>query len=225
MVMTPQLLLEYLVRIGVLLLCLPIHEYAHAKAAHAYGDDTAAEQGRLTLNPLRHLDPIGAISMIALGIGWAKPVPINPRKFKNPRFDFVVVSLAGPFSNLLLATASMVLDKLTRMLLILHPEWTLLLGVRLIFYYGTVLNVMLAVFNLLPIPPLDGSRLLGVVLPKKIYYVLLKYEWVSMLVIFVLLFLGVLDVPMNFLVNALLQVLNFLTSFMNLLFHFLMKGF
>ena len=219
MVITPELFLQYVVRIGVLLFCLPVHEYAHAKAAYIYGDSTAAVRGRLSLNPVRHLDPIGSISMVALGIGWAKPVPVNSINFKNPKLDFAIVSLAGPFSNILLGLLCMIFYKLTAIFFFFNTSWIFLETIELIFYYGASINIMLAVFNLLPIPPLDGSRLVTAVLPHKIYTAALRYEWIGMLAVMVLLFFGVLDAPLNFLTNALFKFLDFITSFIDMFFN------
>ena len=164
------------------LVALTVHEYSHAYAAYKLGDDTAKNFGRLTLNPIKHIDPLGAICMIFLRVGWAKPVPINMRNFKEPRRGFAITALAGPASNLIMAFASA---------LLYCASYALLRDVRfesrnfmfnlaenslLFLYIFHSLNIGLAVFNLLPIPPLDGSRLLGLLLPPKIYYTILQNE-------------------------------------------------
>ncbi len=137
-----------------LLFALTVHEYAHGRVAYALGDPTPARAGRLTLNPLSHLDPLGTIALFLFHFGWAKPVPINPYYFRHPRRDIVLVSLAGPGANLLTAIAAgIILKILTRVGYIYNPLWYMVL-------YTMDINVILAMFNLIPIPPLDGSKIL-----------------------------------------------------------------
>ena len=164
------------------LIALTVHEYCHAYAAYRLGDDTAKNLGRLTLNPIKHIDPIGAICMIFLRVGWAKPVPINMRNFKEPRKGFAITAAAGPLSNLVLAFASALIYLVTFALLrdvkfaSANFGYTLATNTLSFLYIFHSLNIGLAIFNLLPIPPLDGSRLLGLILPPKIYYTILQNE-------------------------------------------------
>ncbi|MFH1551148.1 MAG: site-2 protease family protein [Planctomycetota bacterium] len=142
-----------LVRVPVVLVALSFHEFSHAFAAFKCGDDTAKYNGRLTLNPLAHLDPIGTLCLMFAPIGWAKPVPVNPMNFRNPRKDDIKVSLAGPGSNFLLAIASFILLKL---LLVTFAEPVPVLVMML--YISLIINFALMLFNLLPLFPLDGSH-------------------------------------------------------------------
>lgn len=176
-----------------LLLCLPImflslslHETAHGFAAYKLGDPTAKNLGRLTLNPIKHLDPIGFLCMILAGFGWAKPVPINTRNFKKPRRDIALTSIAGPLSNLILAFIFIIIfrfaeEPLARMIYSSNmiagrfPE-RLAYYAYVLLYLAIQLNINLAVFNLLPIPPLDGSKILYMFLPPKVYFKIAPYE-------------------------------------------------
>lgn len=164
------------------LIALTVHEYCHGYVAYRLGDDTARNMGRLTLNPLKHLDPIGVICMIFFRIGWAKPVPINPRHFRNPKRDFAISAAAGPLSNLILGFISAFVYLLVFALTkdIAFPSknfayYSLVNTINFLYIFHAV-NVGLGLFNLLPIPPFDGSRLLNVVLPAKIYFSIMKYE-------------------------------------------------
>ena len=164
------------------LIALTVHEYSHAYAAYRLGDDTAKNLGRLTLNPIKHIDPVGAICMIFLHFGWAKPVPINMRNFKEPRGGFAITAAAGPLSNLILAFVSALLYLLTFALVrdmtfeSKNFAYNLIDTTLTFIWLFHSINIGLAIFNLLPIPPLDGSRLLGLILPPKIYYTVLRYE-------------------------------------------------
>ncbi len=164
------------------LITLTVHEYAHAFAAYKFGDDTAKNYGRLSLNPIKHLDPIGAICMLLFRIGWAKPVPINPRNFKDPKKGFAISALAGPLANIILAFIFSGIYFFTYYMLkdVRFEEGSFWLslaqnGLDFLFIFFSV-NVGLGIFNLLPIPPFDGSRLLNVVLPPKAYFGIMKYE-------------------------------------------------
>ena len=163
------------------LIALTAHEYCHGYAAYRLGDPTAKSLGRLTLNPIRHLDPIGALCMILFHFGWAKPVPINPRYFKNPKKGFAIVALAGPAINLILSFLSAG-AYLLLWALVKDVAFTSELGFNvaknglLFLFIFHSLNLGFALFNLIPIPPLDGSRLLSVILPPKQYFGLMRYE-------------------------------------------------
>lgn len=163
------------------LIALTVHEYSHGYAAYRMGDPTAKNLGRLTLNPLHHIDPFGTLCMILFRFGWAKPVPINPRYFKKPKKGFAIVALAGPLSNLILSFFSAGAYLLTNALLkdvAFESELWLTVAKNFILFLSIFysLNLGLAIFNLLPIPPLDGSRLLNVILPQKYYFGLMRYE-------------------------------------------------
>ena len=177
------LLIIFLMWLPIILLSLSFHEASHAFIAYKLGDPTARNFGRVTLNPLKHLDPIGFIAMLTIGFGWAKPCPVNTRNFRNPKKGFALSSLAGPVSNMILAlgfTVLMAIFYLVYLIFVIArglAEPPVFAGyIKLFLYYGIYLNISLAIFNFLPVPPLDGSRILGLILPDKVYYAFLKYE-------------------------------------------------
>jgi Zn-dependent protease len=167
-----------LVAIPSILVAATVHEYAHAYSAFKLGDPTAKAEGRLTLNPLKHIDPLGAICMILFRFGWSKPVPINEYNFEKRELYTAIVALAGPLSNLFLAF-------LTGLLFRILPSDTDLLIVYLLYSFATI-NVALAVFNLLPIPPLDGHKIVRAILPLKLRYYWEKLEKYSIILILLL---------------------------------------
>lgn len=154
-----------------ILIAIVLHELAHGYAAYLLGDPTAKERGRLTLNPIAHIDILGFLMLIFAGFGWAKPVPINPRYFKNRKLGTVLVSLAGPFTNFLIAITTVIVSTI----LIRHNLLTNQIVVKIIFYI-ILYNIVLGVFNLLPFPPLDGSKVLASLLPTKYEIMFYKYE-------------------------------------------------
>ena len=162
------------IRLIVALIALPIHECAHGYAAYRMGDNTAQRQGRLTLNPLAHLDPIGTFAIILFGFGWAKPVQINPLNFENPKKGMMLSSLAGPMSNIGLAFLAMVLYKLSYIPAVLGYSGAFLSTVETFLLYMISINITLGVFNLIPIPPLDGSRIATYFLPQRIYFKIMQ---------------------------------------------------
>jgi Zn-dependent protease len=184
---------ELAIQIPVFLLALTIHEFAHGWLANRLGDPTARLQGRLTLNPLAHLDPIGTLAIVLIHFGWAKPVPVDYRNLKRPRRDMMLVAAAGPASNLLLAIACAFCYRMIPWAAA-GLEWAwLLLPVRAMLRTGVWVNVILAVFNLLPIPPLDGSRVVSGFLPLRHAISYSRLEPYGFVIIFLLFFTGIMD--------------------------------
>ena len=203
---------QHLLCLPIILLSLSLHETAHGYVAYKLGDPTAHSLGRLTLNPLRHLDPIGFLCMLLFGFGWAKPVPINTRYFKHPKRDMALTGVAGPLSNLLLAMGFTLLLKIadaTLMNIGYHSEITAQMAsyLMIFLFLGIQLNVGLAIFNLIPLPPLDGSRVFYALLPTKYYFKVMKYERYIQIALMVALFFGVLTPLLNFLTDGTMKLL------------------
>jgi len=182
-----------LLRIPAILLSLSLHESAHGYMSYKLGDPTARSLGRITLDPFKHLDLFGTISLLLFGFGWAKPVPVNTRYYKKPRRDMMLTALAGPVSNLLLGFVSLLAYCIAAVYLsqmaygndiASNIAYYFLLFLQILF----TMNVSLAVFNLIPIPPLDGSRIFFVLLPDKLYFGFMKYERIIMTIVLVLMF-------------------------------------
>lgn len=188
---------------------LPFHEYAHAFVATKLGDQTARLSGRLSLNPMRHIDPLGALMIVLVGFGYAKPVPVNPRNFKNPKVGMALTALAGPCANLLMAIVFLLLKNI---ILLFPASNPIVLALAYFFIFAASINIGLAVFNLLPIPPLDGSRILQLIIPSKYYFKFMQYERYVVILVFILLLTGVLSRPLGYLQTLLYNGLDFLVS-------------
>ncbi len=182
------------ISIAAFLISVSCHEFSHGYVAYKLGDPTAKNSGRLTLNPLKHFDLLSVLFYMVFHFGWAKGVPINPAYFKDTKKGMVMSALAGPLTNILLAFISAVI-------LQIYPErvsfggigYHILLYLYQFLYYMLSVNVMLAIFNLIPIPPLDGSKVFFSVFPERIYYRILSYDRFMLLLLLVLVYTGVLD--------------------------------
>lgn len=190
------------------LLCITFHETCHGLAAYRLGDPTAKRAGRLTLNPLRHVDIGGLLMMALFRFGWAKPVPVDMRNFKNPKAGMALTALAGPVSNVVLAYAAVVLCNFVIFLADRLGSTWLLLALAQFFVYVEIISAGLAVFNVFPIPPLDGSKVLFALLSDRAYDWLMRYEKYGMGLLMVLLVTGVIDRPLGAMRDWLLTWLN-----------------
>ncbi len=200
-----------LLSLPIIILSLSVHEVSHGYVANKLGDPTAKNFGRLSLNPLKHLDPIGFIMMIAFGFGFAKPVPVESRNFKKPRRDMALTAFAGPVSNLILAFIFGILLKIFYLLPIqANSELTfyIYLFTVIILQMGMQLNVGLAIFNLLPCPPLDGSKILYLFLPMKWYYKVLQYERYIYFALMIIVFTGLIDPVLYFLIEKVMWLIS-----------------
>ncbi len=191
-------LAQLLLRVVAVLFCIVIHEVSHGFTAYLLGDPTANAQRRLSLNPLRHIDPFGALMMLLVGFGWAKPVPVDTRYFKKPKTGMAITALAGPLSNFVLAYVMMLFAYVCLGIFVVNevPYSNTTQGLLDFLILVSSLSVGLGVFNLIPFPPLDGSKILGILLPDRIYYKVLRYEFAGTIVLMALLWLGVLDAPL-----------------------------
>lgn len=194
-------LLDAVLRILSVLICLTVHETSHGLATYALGDPTAKRMKRLSFNPLHHIDWLGLASMFLCGFGWAKPVPVDMRHFKNPRFGMAVTALAGPVSNFLLALILMFCASLVKIPVIaVVTPGSMLVG----FLLSTaIMSIGLGLFNLVPIPPLDGSKVLFSILPERAYYILMRFERYGMLLLMLIIWL---DLGGNYLSDAIAAV-------------------
>lgn len=191
-------LIPYLLAIPASLLSLSVHECCHGYAAYRMGDPTARNLGRLTLNPLKHLDPMGTLCAIFFHVGWARPVPINPRYFRSPRTGMAITAAAGPLSNLLLSFVGALLYLLMSPISqAVFSAFGITDFLLYFFYYLSLfflifhtLNLSLFIFNLIPLPPLDGSRIFYVFLPPKMYFGIMKYESLIQIILILALALG-----------------------------------
>ena len=218
-------LIDALLLFPAVLIALSVHEYAHGLAAYLLGDPTAKNQGRLSVNPLSHLDPIGTLCLLFLKFGWAKPVPVDPRYFKNPRKGMAITALCGPLANLILAFLgafiylavlslfeAILIDVAVSQLVFLLMKYFL----TFLFYFHFI-NLTLALFNCLPLPPLDGSRFLYVFLPDRAYFKVMRYErYLQMGLILLMLIgfrFGFLTAAASWISDAMFSVFQFIPAF------------
>lgn len=218
-----ETILDYLIKALVLFTAVPVHECAHAWVAEKMGDDTGRKQGRITLNPFAHLTLWGSLMMILVGFGWGKPVMVDSRNFKNPKKGMVLTSLAGPASNFIMAFLSMIVYKVLAFLSFAKDSSTLDM-MATVFVYITLINISLAVFNFLPIPPLDGSKIFNAILPEKWYFTIMKYENFIFIALIILVYSGLLDAPLSFLQNKVIDVMLFLTGWVDNIMTLLIAG-
>lgn len=200
-------MLSFGLRIFAVLICIMVHEVCHGLAAYYLGDPTAKANHRLSLNPIRHIDPFGLLMMIVAGFGWAKPVPVDPRHFKHPQSGMAITALAGPLSNFILAFLTAIFLQMGLAVMMVQGRTPFLNGFLDFLAVLLTLNIGLGLFNLIPFPPLDGSKILGLVLPERLYFSLMRYEHYGMLLLVAVLWLGFLDGPLSVARNA---VTNFL---------------
>ena len=198
----------------VIFLCLPFHEFAHAFIADKLGDRTAKYHGRLTLNPLAHIDYFGALLIILVGFGYAKAVPVNPYNFNRPKRDIALVSLAGPLSNIVMALVLLIITNI----IYLFDITTVTYIIANVLYYAALINTSLAVFNLIPIPPLDGSKILMAVLPDRLYYSFQRYESYLHYALIALVVFRALDVPISYAVSGIMTGLQTVANLPFMLF-------
>lgn len=202
----------YLIRALVTLVAIPVHEAGHALASWLLGDPTAKNAGRLSLNPFRHFDLWGTLCMVFVGVGWAKPVSTDARNFKNPKLGMALTALAGPAANLILAYIAYAVWKL---MYYLAPDTAAVYYITLFLKYLVSMDVGLAVFNLIPVPPLDGSRVLLAFLPRRIYFGIMRYEKAILVVLLAAVWSGFLDTPLYYLNSLVWQLLDTCTGYID----------
>lgn len=230
-ILDPAMLMQILVKVFIIVLILPLHEYAHAWTAHKLGDDTAMYQGRLTLNPIAHIDPIGAICLLIGGFGWAKPVPVDPTRFNRKvtmRKGMALTALAGPVSNLIAATVGMIVYRIYCCTSYYQTYVSDMIDgegisnapeiIQSMLYLFVTINIGLCVFNLVPIPPLDGSKILSSLTDAKLDRWYARNQQVVRIVFLVVLVTGILSLPLMLVESAVFRLLWAATNWIPLLF-------
>ena len=195
------MIIDMLTMLPGILIALTFHEFAHGLAAYAMGDDTAKNAGRLSLDPMKHIDPIGFIMLFIMRFGWAKPVPINENNFRHERLGLFFVSIAGITMNLILALIFQLILFFTADIVQLSAYVDVMRGIVWI-------NIMLAAFNLIPIPPLDGSKIIYTFLPRNLRFTFYKYESYGSIILIILLLTGGISLLLNPVISALISFLN-----------------
>lgn len=213
---TPQSMIEVMVRLMIIFMIVPIHEYAHAWSATKLGDETPSYQGRLTLNPIAHIDPIGALALLLCGFGWGKPVQINPLRFKQYRKGSAICAAAGPISNLIFGFVGMIFYKVFLWISVVNGSQTFVY-VSVFFSFFTSINLGLAMFNLIPIPPLDGSKIVSYFAGRKFDAFMYRNQTIISIAFMVFLISPVLQTPLTWIENKVFWVMDKLTFFVDLI--------
>lgn len=198
-----ELISDLIYTVPAIFIALSCHEFGHAYAAYKMGDLSQKENGRLTLNPFRHLDSAGTLCLLLFHVGWGKPVQVDPYFFKDKKQGMIWTAVAGPLVNLVLGFVFILLDGL---LLVLGFHGVIASYLHVLFQTTAVMNIGLGVFNLIPLPPLDGSKVLMGILPEETYFKLMQYEMYFSLGLLLLLFTGVLDASLNHAISSILRV-------------------
>lgn len=202
-------LTNILINVPITLIALTVHEYAHGWVSTKLGDPTPRYEGRLSLNPMAHLDPVGTLLMIFTGFGWAKPVSVNPMYYKDRKKGMALTAAAGPLSNLLLSFIAIFLGNILLTVgSIAGWSYSIMSAINTVCYLFAFRNLCFMVFNLIPIPPLDGSKVLGIFIPDRTYYKILQYERYAIIVIMILSLSGAFDLIIGTGVNIAFRALN-----------------